>query len=354
MPTATSASWAELPRNNGFFRVTSLVHRHCFLLLGIGALIAPRAARAQNDVDPASASQRPALRVLLGRGDAAPGSQETFTFNGAAYRGTFERLDDGRIVNVLDLEAYLCSVVPQEMPSSWPAEALEAQSICARTYVLQRSDPRRAYDLVPSEVDQVYRGIATETPAGIAAVGATRGRVLAFGGGFAQIAYSSCCGGHTESSSDAWGSTEIPYLQGVVCTWCSASSNYRWTASLVLEEIASRLSAMLPPLGRLTDVRIVDRDASGRARAFDLVTDRGDASVAGSAFRRAVGTRVLRSLLLADVRRAPDGAALVVAGAGLGHGVGFCQWGARGLALAGRAASDILSFYFPGTAIGPS
>jgi stage II sporulation protein D len=329
------------------------VRRKHFLLIGASAVMAPAGARAQSDVDPASSSQRPALRVLLGQGEVAPVSPQTFTFDGAPYRGAFVRLDDGRIVNVLDLEAYLYSVVPREMPSGWPSAALQAQSICARTYVLQRSDPRRPYDLVPSELDQVYRGIASETPMGTAAVEATGGRVLTFAGGYAQVAYSSCCGGHTESSADAWGKA-VSYLAGVACTWCAPSPNYRWQSTLTLDAISARLPSALAGLGKLADVRVLSRDGSGRARSFELVTDRGNADVGGSAFRRAVGSRALRSLLIADMRRAPDGGSLLVQGGGLGHGVGLCQWGARGLALAGRSVSDVLSYYFPGTSVAGS
>jgi stage II sporulation protein D len=307
--------------------------------------------RAQNDADPASFSRRQALRVLLGRGDAVRTSDDTFTFDGKLYRGTFQRLDDGEIVNLVDLEEYLYSVVSREMPAGWPPPALEAQSICARTYVLQRSDPRRAYDLVPSELDQIYDGIAGETLSGIAAVDATRGGVLSFGGGYAQVAYSSCCGGHTESSSDAWGHVPLSYLVGVVCTSCSDSPKYRWTTSLAFDAIASRLSPTLPPLGRLDDLRVTARDGSGRARGFELVTDRGSAFVTGSAFRRAVGSRVLPSLLVTNLQRTPDGAAVLIEGGGLGHGVGLCQWGARGMALADRDAPEILAFYLPGTVV---
>ena len=146
------------------------MQRADFMLLSAAMVAAPLTARAQDDVDPAITSRRPALRVLLGRGEAVLGPAQTFQFDGAPYRGTFQRLDDGQIVNFVDLEAYLYSVVPLEMPPSWPPAALQTQTICARTYVLQRSDPRRAYDLVPSEVNQVYRGILSETPAAIAAV----------------------------------------------------------------------------------------------------------------------------------------------------------------------------------------
>jgi stage II sporulation protein D len=326
------------------------MRRARFLMLGAATLLWARPARAQTDADPATSSRRQALRVLLGRGDAAPASGQSFSFDGKIYRGNFERTEDGQIVNVVDLEEYLYSVVSREMPAGWPPAALEAQAICARTYVLQRSDPRRSYDLVPSELDQLYDGIAGETVSGIAAVDATAAAVLSFTGGFAQVAYSSCCGGHTESSSDAWGNAPIPYLTGVLCTYCSDSPNYRWQRNLAFDAIASRLQTVAP-LARVDDLRVSVRDASGRARDFELVTDRGSVIVPGSAFRRAVGSRVLPSLLLTNVRRTADGIAVLLDGGGLGHGVGLCQWGARGIALSGGAASEILAFYFPGTAL---
>lgn len=327
------------------------MRRAKFLTLGAAAIVLPRAAQAQSDADPSQNSPRQALRVLLGRGAATPAAGGTFDFDGRLYRGTFEQTEDGQIVNVVDLEQYLYSVVPREMPSSWPLAALQAQAICARTYVLQRSDPRRSYDLVPSEIDQRYDGMAAETPSGLAAVDASAGAVLGFAGGYAQIAYSSCCGGHTESSAEAWGNVPIPYLGGVVCTSCADSPNFRWERTLGFDVIAERFSAASPAPARVEDLRITARDASGRARSFELVTDLGGTTVGGSAFRRGVGTRVLPSLLLTDLRRTPDGTGVAIAGGGLGHGVGLCQWGARGLALGGADAAAIVALYFPGTVL---
>ncbi len=296
-------------------------------------------------------STRQALRVLLGHGDAAPLSNDRFSYDGRLYRGTFQRQPDGTIVNVVDLEEYLYSVVSQEMPPSWPSAALQAQAVCARTYVLQRSDPRRSYDLVPSQLDQVYGGIDGESPGAIAAVDATQSVVLAFGRGFASVAYSSCCGGHTESSADAWGNIALPYLSGVPCSWCFDSPNFHWQRSLTFETLRERLARTLAPAARVEDLRVDARDASGRARAIVVVTDLGDVAVPGSLFRRTVGARVVPSLLIGTVARSPDAGSVLIDGAGLGHGVGLCQWGARGMALAGRNATDILNLYFPGTDI---
>jgi stage II sporulation protein D len=328
------------------------MRRGCFLLLAAAPFVVSRAARAQSDADPESTASAPALRVLLGAGTAAPGVAGTFTFNDRLYRGTFSRLADGEIVNLVDIEAYLASVVPSEMSPSWPAAALQAQAICARTYVLQRSDPLREYDLVPSELDQVYRGVEGESLTSTAAVRATVGQVLQYNGLFARVAYSSCCGGHTEAAADLWGGAPIAYLSGVLCTSCAASPNFRWSATLPLTAIAARFAAPLAILGSLEDVRIAERDASGRVRAFDLVAGGASVRVAGSAFRRAVGTRTLRSLLVMSAQRSPDGTTVDLDGAGLGHGVGLCQWGARGMAAEGRDAAAILAAYFPGTVAG--
>jgi stage II sporulation protein D len=306
-----------------------------------------KSARAsQDEFDPATSSPTAALRVLLGPGEAQALPGGGFTFNGRRYRGTFAPAADGSIVSTVSLEEYLYSVVPREMSPSWPDAALQAQAICARTYVLQRSNPHRNYDVVPSELDQVYGGVASESPAGRAAVDATHGQVLRFDDRFAQVMYSSCCGGHTEASSEAWGGAPFPYLQGVPCTYCTASPDYRWRRDLPLANLTETFATELAPFGALRDVRIGATDSSGRARTIELVAERGSAFVKGSAFRMRVGPRIVRSLLITKLDSQS------IEGGGLGHGVGLCQWGARGMALDGRTARDILSQYFPGTTIG--
>lgn len=329
------------------------MRRSAFLAVAMAAAAWPAGARAQDELyDPATSANEQALRVLLGRGEAqtAPGG---FSFNGKLYRGTFTRDVDGQIISTVGLEEYLYSVVPREMSASWPAAALQAQAICARTYVLARSTPRRSYDLVPSEADQVYGGIASESPAGRAAVEATAANVLRFDGRFAQIMYSSCCGGHTEASSDAWGGSPFPYLGGVVCPHCTASPNYRWRRDIDLASVASAFSNEIAPFGNVTGLRAGPLDASGRARTMELVCERGSAFVKGSAFRIRIGARTIPSLLITKIDTNPQAPErITIEGGGLGHGVGLCQWGAHGMALDGASANEILSFYLPGTTIG--
>lgn len=331
-----------------------MISRGTFLAMALAASTTAHAKAGPDDdiADPARSSQIQELRVLLGRGTVTTNGAGAFTFNGRDYRGRAAQLADGMVLNTLPLEAYLYSVVPREMTSSWPAAALQAQAVCARTYVLQRSNPQRTYDVVPSELDQVYTGIAGETPAGRAAVDATSAMVLRYGDGFARVMYSSCCGGRTESSIDAWGGAPLAYLNGVVCTTCTNAPYYRWNREIDLSAVAQAFDHELQPVAPLQAVRQGMPDPSGRARDFVLQGARGDVPIKGAAFRLRVGPHVLPSLLITKFEPATEAPErIAIEGGGLGHGVGLCQWGARGRALEGASFSDILHFYFPGTEI---
>lgn len=311
----------------------------------------PQGLRAQDD--PALSSETQALRVLLGKGRLQNIDAQTFLYEGRRYRGTAVILPEtGQVVSTVPVEQYLYSVVSREMPRSWPAEALQAQAVLARTYVLQRSNPNREYDVVPSEADQVYTGIDAEAGPTNAAVNATAGQALRYGSEFASIAYSSCCGGHTESSADAWGGRPLPYLGGVKCEYCKDSSWYRWSQSLGTDRLRAALGAQATAVGDLQNVALDAPDSSGRPRFWTFMGSTGSARVKASDVRRAAGSRVIPSLLVNKVELQADAQTATVDGAGLGHGVGFCQWGARGLAKTGANTATILAYYFPGTTIG--
>lgn len=295
----------------------------------------------------------PALRVLLGRGMAQPIDATSFAFGTRVFRGTFTTTPDGQIVNTVPLEQYLYGVVPMESPPSWPQEALRAQAIVARTFALSRSNPNRAYDVVASERDQAYGGLHAEYPQSTQAVDATAGAVLRYNGAIATVSYMSCCGGHTEDPADAWqGGRSLPYLRGVACSYCSASPDWNWQRSVPLQNLSNAFAAELAAAGSLQAVSVGATDASGRAKTVRFTGDRGTAEVTGADFRSKLGAAVVRSLLIRAIRLdsgdAQAAATITIEGSGRGHGVGLCQWGARGLAAQGRQARDILNFYFPG------
>lgn len=319
--------------------------------LAAAAAFAVRPRQESDTLDPASESQSQSLRVLLGSGSAQRVDQTSFVFEGRRYRGSYTVTADGQIVNTVPLEQYLYGVVAREMPPSWPKAALQVQAIVARTYVLQRSNPNRAYDLVPSEADQVYTGMDGEHAESSAAVDATTGTVLRYGDGFAQVLYSSCCGGHTESNADAWGGRALPYLAGVRCGYCTQSPWYAWSKSLALEWLQRALEPRLGALDGVESIALDDADASGRAQSWTFASSGRSVEIKAEDVRRLLGTRVLPSLLVHAVRVQAD-RSVRIEGGGLGHGVGLCQWGARGMALTGADAPAILAYYYPGTGIG--
>ena len=271
----------------------------------------------------------------------------------AGASGTTVRvqLADASIV-ALDLEEYLYGVVPIETPASWPAAALQAQAIIARTYALQKRTLSRPYDLVATDADQRYGGPAAARPAGNAAVDATRGQTLSYLGGPASVFYSSCCGGHSADASELWGHAGLPYLRGVADPYCTASPDYRWQRSVPLDRARAALAGRLS--GTQLAAQLDDPDDSGRPRSVTFRDDAGDAIVVTvSELRQRLGTETVRSLWIREIdfEGTQAGPLVVIEGSGRGHGVGLSQWGARGMALAGATAPDILAQYFPGTAV---
>jgi stage II sporulation protein D len=271
----------------------------------------------------------------------------------SAAPGTTVRvlLPDGSIVT-LDLETYLYGVVPIETSASWPAAALQAQAIIARTYALQKRTLSRAYDLVSTDADQRYGGPGAARPATTAAVDATRGQTLGYRGGTASVFYSSCCGGHSADAAALWGHADLPYLRGVADgAYCTASPDYRWQRSVPIDRARAALGDLA---GTPVSAQLDAPDASGRPHSIAFRDDTGaQAVVSVGDLRTRLGADTVRSLWLRNIvfDRTQAVPLVVIEGSGRGHGVGLCQWGARGMALAGAGVRDILAQYFPGTTV---
>lgn len=157
---------------------------------------------------------------------------EVLSVDGVPYRGVFEvrpRAAGIVVVNVLNIEDYLRGVVPNELaPQSFPAlEALKAQAIAARTYVLRNRGLYRAqgYDICATPACQVYRGRSTEHPLSDRAVSETRAVGAFYRGQLINALYTSTCGGHTETGSNIFEGEATPYLVGVSC----APEREAWT-----------------------------------------------------------------------------------------------------------------------------
>ncbi|MHA6485127.1 SpoIID/LytB domain-containing protein [Paenibacillus sp. strain BS8-2] len=142
----------------------------------------------------------------------------TFTerFN-QKYRGNFElSLLNGKmaVVNELPFEQYLYSVVAIEMYPSWPLEALKAQAVAARSFVLNRGYGFGIAHVVDTTQSQAYNGAGVEKPSTTEAVDATSGVVAMYNGKVIEAIYSSSAGGITADATEAWNNS-VAYLQPV-------------------------------------------------------------------------------------------------------------------------------------------
>ncbi|MBI2362857.1 MAG: SpoIID/LytB domain-containing protein [Elusimicrobia bacterium] len=256
------------------------------------------------------------------------------------------------MVDELGIEEYLFGVLPHEMSPDWPEEALKAQAVVSRSFALASLGRHEAsgFDLTDDDRSQLYTGLTTESERVRAAVRATSGEVLQSAGRSFQPYFHSTCGGHTSDSSEVWGGAKVKPLRGVKDSWCKASPHYRWDAYLAKEDILAGLNRNGTPAGRIDDIREGTRGAGGFLKDLRLKTDGSWSRVGANQFRLWMGVQQLKSVRLDSVRRLRKG--FEFSGRGYGHGVGLCQWGARGQAEAGRRYREILSFYFPGASVG--
>ncbi len=138
---------------------------------------------------------------------------------GKWYRGILRIQNKDNTITVINdicMENYIQGVLPAEMPSSWNLEALKAQAIAARTYAVANYGKHgsQGFDLVDTQMDQVYNGISAETESSNKAVLETEGIIMTYNNKPITAMYSSSAGGQTRSALESWGN-DIPYLQSV-------------------------------------------------------------------------------------------------------------------------------------------
>ena len=254
------------------------------------------------------------------------------------------------VVNRVNLEQYLRGVLPLEVTPSWPTEALKAQAVVSRTFALFKSIEKQnqKFSLHDTVRSQVYGGALFHKETTDQAIEATRGEILIVQGKIFPPYFHANCGGQTARADEVWRVTPNSALKGVACSFCKGTKHWVWAYKIPLKEIEKLMQKHGFPAKGLRDVLFVERDSSGRVSKVRLGYKRSKAELSGVDFRSLLGYDRLRSLK-SDVE-VKDGEANFY-GFGWGHGIGFCQWGAKGQAEAGKTYRQILKFYFPGSEI---
>jgi stage II sporulation protein D len=315
----------------------------------------------------------PMIRVCIGGERSSPVSIDPRN-----YRGTIQtyRLENGNYftINRLPLETYLQGL--QEIYPSWESATYRAQTIASRTFALYQiltGGRAHLWDVSASVSSQVYGGRRSETAKARAAVAATRGQVLiatvgARTGIFCAF-FSSCSGGATQDPADAWGDQTLGTLSAHrVGNWELAAGcpSFQWSDIAISKaNVRQALAnwgernelASLTNLGPVAHVAIVKRNAAtGRPSEIRITDSAGhSALMRAEEFRLALMQNPERTYAEplssnCDIRESVN-AIVLCNGRGYGHGIGLSQWGAEGMARAGKSHQEILGLYYPGASL---
>lgn len=277
----------------------------------------------------------------------------------------------------MPVEAYLPGVLSKELIKDWPRQAFEAQAVAARTYALQeRSRARRegrTSDVEDSTADQVFGGTSNLVVA-VEATRATRGMVLTDNGKLIRAYFSSTCGGRPASAAETWPMksgrefNKAGPLQGQPRTIaCQRAPLYRWTVIRPLDDVTARLRAFgrgkkpeMATLGRLRTIQPATRNSVQRPNTYTIADSAGhEYTLTAEELREALNwpltgfppiTRENR-IHSGDFEVLIYGTEVRFAGRGFGHGVGLCQWCAKGMADSGMDWRSMIEQFYPGATV---
>lgn len=316
-----------------------------------GEILKLRASGDKVDLPGTGSFSRLEIRPLEGSMALSSGKVLFRRFEGElrvdAYGGVL------RFIENLPLESYVRGVLASEMEEVFPIEAQKAQAVLIRSYALSHRGRHadEGYDFCDLTHCQAYGGLDRKSGIRDEATQSTRSLILTFDGRPVEALFHSTCGGHTSPNQRVFGGRPLSYLQGVDDgEYCAASPHSLWNAQVPLEKISailagdSALVANIPlrglavgeseSQGRVFDLRLIGPQI-GKISTMDFLSRLG----------QALGWNQLKSNWFEMSLQ--DGV-VSFSGHGLGHGVGMCQWGARGMALAGFRFDQILRHYFPG------
>lgn len=267
------------------------------------------------------------------------------------YLGVFyliRQADTILLINSLDIDDYLLSVLHSEGWPGWPIEVNKALVIASRTYlvhkILQANKTKRLYHIVNSIQHQTYKGhhrfIQLKQ-----AVDDTRNLFIAYQGQPIDAMFDSCCGGVIPAKIEGVDYKKHPYLARTKsCHHCKKFSIYDWKKELSRLEIAEILQKDHPDITDISDIKVTHRDSAGLVKQVLVVTKKKKFYVSGKKMYSLFPS--IKSFCYTIKKR---GRNYLFQGRGYGHHMGLCQWGSLGMVQDNWSYSKILQFYYPGT-----
>ncbi len=311
------------------------------LLLAVLALVTGCSANAGDTVNPSASP-----------GTAAAGQKPAMPSKIQEYEDKVPVLDvyvvDTKKVEKMTLEDYLCGVLAGEMKNDWPLEALKAQAILARTFVLRfMTEKESQYEGadVSTDIKEAQAYNADEINDRVRqAVEETRGMVLVSNGEFPYAWFHAHSGGKTELAKPGlnWKDAEPAYTKVADGQEndSAAKDAQSWTATFTKAQVLEAAKTAGLEVATLETIEIGEKSESGRAVTLKI----NGKEVNAPDFRVEIGSTEMRSTMLTELKL--EGDKVIMAGKGFGHGVGMTQWGAYAQADAGKKAEEIVMSYF--------
>lgn len=244
------------------------------------------------------------------------------------------------LINELPLEEYVEGVVKAETGPEWEGEALKAQAVVVRTYVLNQksNNGKRQFDVTSSVLHQVYKGQNANRKIADS-VKATEGQILTYDGKPIEAFYHSTSAGRTEVAEDVFGKN-YPYLKPVKSI-CRLSPYCVWLRNIPLRELEQATG-----IKGITEIKVASRTGTGRAKEVSVIAGGGNTAFKTADLRKMLGWKRLPST---DFTVRIEKETAVFEGKGYGHGVGLSQWSALEMAKEGKTYKEILSHFYPGS-----
>jgi stage II sporulation protein D len=276
---------------------------------------------------------------------SAPEVQNKSSIDIPVYRTVEKNIEN------IPLEQYVVGVVASEMPATFEMEALKAQALAARTYIVRQllsetslSTPEGAKVTDSHLTHQAYKDLDqlknewksnfdTNINKVIEAVNSTAGQILVYNNEPIDALYFSTSNGYTENAEDYW-PNEIPYLRSVESRWDTQSPKYITSVAIPVEKFEQQLGVKLPSSGDIG--KIISRTEGNRVGKVQI----GNKGFSGKEIREAL------DLLSSDFSWERKGNEILITTKGYGHGVGMSQYGANGMAQEGKTYEQILKYYY--------
>jgi stage II sporulation protein D len=261
-----------------------------------------------------------------------------------------------KIIEKVPLEDYLVGVVAAEMPAEFKEEALKAQALTARTYIVNRlvskediKDVPKGAQVTDTQFHQVYMNDVEQRKEWgskyelkkekiLEAVRATGGKILTYESKPINATFFSTSNGYTENSEDYW-SGNIPYLRSVSSPWDKNSPKFNYEKVLTVKEFEAKLGVKIG--STKTIGKVIEKTTGKRVGKVDF---KGKV-LTGKDIREKLD---LRSSDFAWERKGDN---IVITTKGFGHGVGMSQYGANGMAEEGKNYQEIVKYYYQGVEI---